>query len=233
MTCMLVRYFLIFIVTAYAVIPVGAQPAHPDFNGVWQGPYTPDLSRALAAGETIPFTAYGAERFQKVDPADNPDGLCLPVGPARGFQSPAPFQIVQNENVIAILFENQRIFRIVYLDDKKHPEDIADYPEWMGHSIGHWEGDKLVIDTAGINERSWLDTQGHEHSDKLHLTETFQKTSPDNIHYTVTFEDSVFFTRPWTSSRDFKRQNTRIMSYSCEENEKDQIHLQRKSSTAK
>ena len=200
-------------------------PEHPDLNGVWQGPYTPDLARTLPAGEQIPFTPAGAERFKNVDPANNPDGLCLPVGPARGFQSPAPFQVVQTDKITAILFENQRIFRIIYTDGTKHPEDINDYPEWMGHSIGHWDGDKLVVDTVGINERSWLDTTGHEHSDKLRLTETFQKTGPDTIRYTVTFDDPVFFTKPWTSNREFRRQKTRIMSYSCEENEKDQIHL--------
>src|SRR5262249_45778065 len=141
-------------------LPATAQQKPPDLNGVWQGPYTPDLSRTLPQGETIPFTPFGAERFQNVDPADNPDGLCLPVGPARGFQSPPPFQIVQTESTIAVLFENQRIFRIIYTDGTKHPDDIVDYPEWMGHSIGHWEGNKLVVDTVGINERSWLDTNG-------------------------------------------------------------------------
>jgi hypothetical protein len=216
------------VVLVFLTAPALGQPKHPDLNGVWQGPYTPDLSGAVAFGETIPFTPVGAERFKNVDPADNPDGLCLPVGPARGFQSPAPFQIVQNDSVIAVLFENQRTYRIVYTDGTKHPDDIADYPEWMGHSVGRWEGNKLVVDTVAINERTWLDTAGHEHSDKLHLTETFDKTGPDTIHYTVTFEDPVFFTRPWTSVREFKRQNTRIMSYSCEENEKDRIHLQRK-----
>jgi hypothetical protein len=221
-------HFRLAVIIAFAALPLAAQQKHPDLNGIWQGPYTPDLSRTLPQGESIPFTPFGAERFKKIDPANNPDGFCLPVGPARGFQSPAPFQLVQNDNVIAILFENQRIFRIVYTDGTKHPDDIAEYPEWMGHSIGHWEGDKLVVDTVGINERTWLDTNGHEHSDKLHLTETFQKTTPDNIHYTVTFEDPVFFAKPWTSTRDFKRQNTRIMSYSCEENEKDRIHLRPK-----
>lgn len=222
------RVFKILVLIALAVAPLAAQQKHPDLNGIWEGPYTPDLGRTLGPGQSIPFTAYGAERFKNVDPANNPDGFCLPVGPARGFQSPAPFQLVQNENTIAILFENQRIYRIFYMDGTKHPEDIAEYPEWMGHSIGHWEGEKLVVDTVGINERTWLDTAGHEHSDKLHLVETFEKTAPDNIHYTVTFEDPVFFAKPWRSSRDFKRQNTRIMSYSCEENEKDRIHLQPK-----
>ena len=198
---------------------------HPDLNGVWQGPYTPDSTRSLPPGESLPFTAYGSERFKSVDPANNPDGHCLPVAPARGFQSPAPFQIVQNDNVIAVLFENQRIFRIIYLDGTQHPDEIDDYPEWMGHSVGRWQGNKLVVETVGMNERTWLDTVGHEHSAKLRLIETFEKTGPDTIHYSVTFDDPVFFTRTWTSVRDFKRQNTRIMSYSCEENEKDQIHL--------
>src|SRR5215469_8818493 len=221
-------HFRIALIIVLAALPLAAQQKHPDLNGIWQGPYTPDLSRTLTGGEAIPFTPYGAERFKNVDPANNPDGFCLPVGPARGFQSPAPFQLVQNDSIIAVLFENQRIYRIFYTDGTKHPDDIAEYPEWMGHSIGHWEGTKLVVDTVGINERTWLDTVGHEHSDKLHLTETFEKTGHDNIHYTVTFEDPVFFTRPWTSTRELTRQNTRIMSYSCEENEKDRIHLQPK-----
>ena len=218
-------YLGTLLVIMLAGIPLKGQQKHPDLNGVWQGPYTPDLSRALASGQTIPFTAYGAERFKRIDPANNPDGYCLPVGPSRGFQTPGPFQIVQNDDVIAVLFENQRIFRIIYVDGTQHPEDIDEYPEWMGHSIGHWESNKLVVDTVGINERTWLDTVGHEHSAKLRLTETFEKTGPDTIHYSVTFDDPVFFTRPWTSARDFKRENTRIMSYSCEENEKDRIHL--------
>src|SRR5262245_60311451 len=115
-------YCRILLVIAVVAIPLAAQQKHPDLNGVWQGPYTPDLTRAMPAGETVPFTPYGAERFKKVDPADNPDGFCLPVGPARGFQSPAPFQLVQNDDAIAVLFENQRIFRIFYLDGTKHPE---------------------------------------------------------------------------------------------------------------
>jgi hypothetical protein len=112
------------------------------------------------------------------------------------------------------------------MDGRSHPEDIADYPEWMGDSIGKWDGDTLVVDTVGINSRTWLDTVGHEHSDKLRLTERFQKTGPDSILWTVTFDDPVFFTKPWTATREFKRKNTRIMSYSCEENEKDRGHLQ-------
>ena len=211
----------------FATLPLAAQQTHPDLNGVWQGPYTPDLSRTIGRGETIPFTPFGADRFKKVDPANNPDGFCLPVGPARGFQSPAPFQLVQNDNVIAILFENQRIYRIVYLDGTKHPEDIAEYPEWMGHSIGHWDGQKLVVDTVGINERTWLDTAGHEHSDRLHLVERLKKIDANHIQWTVTYDDPVFFTEPWSITRTFTRgkETDRVMAYSCEENNKDVEHL--------
>ena len=97
----------------------------------------------------------------------------------------------------------------------------------MGHSIGHWEGDTLVVDTVGINDRTWLDSNGLEHSDKLHLTERFRKTGPDRIHYSVTYDDPVFFTRPWTFDLDLKLlKNTRILEYVCEENERDSQRLQ-------
>jgi hypothetical protein len=98
----------------------------------------------------------------------------------------------------------------------------------MGHSIGRWEGDTLVIDTVGINERSWLDTAGHEHSGKLHLTERIEKVDENHLKYTVTFHDPVFFTEPWSITRSFTRgkESDRIMTYSCNENNKDVEHLQ-------
>jgi hypothetical protein len=100
-------------------------------------------------------------------------------------------------------------------------------PTWFGDSIGKWEGDTLVVDTVGLNDRTWLDTAGHEHSDQLHLVEKFQKTGNNNIKWTVTFEDPKFYTEPWSITLPIARQNTEIMSYSCEENEKDRAHLRR------
>jgi hypothetical protein len=84
-----------------------------------------------------------------------------------------------------------------------------------------------VADTIGINERSWLDTAGHEHSDKLHLTEKFEKVTDDAVRYTVTYDDPVFFTRPFTIYRIFRRakETDRILPYSCEENNIDKDHL--------
>jgi hypothetical protein len=136
-----------------------------------------------------------------------------------------PFQIVQTPAVTSILFENQRTFRIINTDGRSHPKDPD--ATWFGDSIGHWEADTLVVDTVGLNDRTWLDTAGHQHSDQLHLVERFQKIDKDNIKWTVTFEDPKFYTEPWSVTLPIKRQSTEIMSYSCEENEKDRAHLRR------
>ena len=196
----------------------------PDLNGVWSAPFTPDISKAL--GHQPPFTPYGAARFAKEDEFDDPLTKCLPIGPARGIQAGImPFQIVQTPSVFTILFENQHTFRIIHTDGRSHPKDFD--PTWFGDSVGKWEGDTLVVDTVGLDDRTWLDTAGHEHSDQLHLVERFQKMDNNSIKWTVTFEDPKFFTEPWSITLPITRQNTEIMSYSCEENEKDRTHLRR------
>ena len=196
-----------------------------DLNGLWQGPYTPNL--AVAYGKELPFTPHGADKWAQVDTATDPTGFCLPVGPARGIQAPFPFQIVQSEGMVAILFEYQRTFRMIYTDGRKPPDDILEYPEWMGFSTGRWEGDTLVVDTIAIDERTWLDTAGHQHSDKLRLTERFRKVNDTTIEWSITFHDPVFFTQPWTVTRSLTRgkPTDRVMSYSCSENNKDIPHL--------
>jgi len=201
-----------------------AQSREPDLSGVWQAPYTPNLAEVL--GRELPFTAYGLSRARAVDFSKDPTGFCLPPGPARSIQAPMPFQVVQTPGVIVLAFEYQRIFRLIYTDGSKHPSGLDENPEFMGHSIGKWDGDTLVVDTVGIDDRTWLDTAGHEHSDKLHLTERFRKTGPDTIQWTATFDDPVFFTEVFTITRNLTRQKTRILDYSCNENNKDLSHVQ-------
>jgi hypothetical protein len=218
--------FVVFIVLSgmLSLFAVSA-PAQsvPDLNGVWQGPYTPNLTRAL--GKEPPFTPYGKQRYDTVDHAKDPLAHCLPIGPNRGMQAPMPFQIVQSKDVVTILLEMQNTFRIIYLDGRKHPEMLADYPQWMGHSIGHFEGNTLVVETVGIDARTWIDTEGKEHSDKLRLIERFEKVNDNLINWTVTIEDPVFYTQPWSVTLPMKRTDTFIMSYSCMENEKDREHM--------
>src|SRR6266446_1944333 len=173
----------------------------PDLTGVWFGGASGDLSK-------------------------DPNTECLPPGPARMIMMAHPAMIVQRPDLVTILTESQRTFRLVYLDGRGHPDDVYDYPEWMGSSIGHWEGDTLVVDTVSINDRTWLDTSGHEHSDKLRMTERFRLADPNTLENSVTYNDPVFFAKPFTTRRLFKRQvGDRIMDHSCLENEKDIINL--------
>lgn len=204
-----------------------APPPRPDLNGFWINQYTPDLSVAL--GRQPPFTALGAERWRTVDTSKDPTGICLPAGPSRSFTAPFPFLLVQNADIVSILFEYQALWRAIHLDGRAHPEDIDEYPFFMGHSVGRWDGDTLVVDTTGIDERSWLDTAGHEHSAKLRLTERFRKTGADTMEWVVTYDDPVFFTRPWSITRTFTRgkPGDRLLPYTCNENNKDVEHLQK------
>ncbi len=230
------RSALSFIVTAMAATavigmlsPSAAAQARPDLSGLFDGAggssdIVPLMERQ---GTPVPFTPAAAERYKKVDFAKNPNGFCLPPGPSRAITGPSPFLIVQSADVISINFENHGVYRIIYLDGRPHPPEIMEYPQFMGHSIGRWEGDTLVVDTIGINDRTWLDSNGLEHSDKLHLVERFRKTGPDVIEYAVTYEDPEFFTKPWTLKINLNRQkDTRLMEYVCNDNEKDRIMLQ-------
>ncbi len=206
-----------------AVVAAGAGAAaqsRPDFTGIWISP-TADISVMLLPGEEISLTRYGAERYRKVDMANSPAYKCLPYGPTRGLQSTNPFQILQTAALIAIITEHID-YRLIYTDGRGHPEDILDYPEWMGHSIGRWEGDTLVVDTIGMREETWLDTAGFEHSDKLRMTERFQKSGPDTIRLTVTIDDPVFYTKPFTYGRNVRRmeKNVRLMPARCADNER-------------
>jgi len=103
--------------------------------------------------------------------------------------------------------------------------NISDFPEWMGSSIGKWEGDTLVVDTIAVDEATWLDDVGHGHSDKLHLVERFQKTGPDTIKWDVTYEDPMFFAKPFTTTRTIKRTNEQIKSNACTAERKGAIQL--------
>ena len=216
MTRALVASLVACLASAAAV----AAQSRPDFTGLWISP-TADISVTLLPGEEISLTPYGAERYRKVDMANSPSYKCLPYGPTRGLQSTNPFQIIQTPDIFAIITEHID-YRMIYTDGRKHPDDILDYPEWMGHSIGRWDGDTLVVDTIGMREETWLDTAGFEHSDKLRITERFQKTGPDSIRLTVTIDDPVFYTKPFTYGRNVRRmaKDVRLMPARCADNER-------------
>jgi hypothetical protein len=197
----------------------------PDLNGVWDRPYVPDMSRDSGAAQkgpgTIPFTPEYAQIFKDYDPSKfDYTGHCLPQGLTRSMNSPFPIRIVQSNDVVAILYEAWNVFEIIHTDGGTHATNPD--PLWFGHPVGKWDGDTLVVDTTGFNDRTNLDTVGHPHSDAMHTVERFTRTDHKHIAYEITIEDSKAFTKPWKNNRIFTlRPDWEVMEYSCEENNKD------------
>jgi hypothetical protein len=174
-----------------------------------------------AAGQwaELPFTPAGLADWQTYDAANGDyTGSCLPFGLNRSINAPNPFQIVQTDRYVALLFEVNNWFHVVPMG-VGHPQNLE--PIWYGHSVGKWDGDTLVIDTIGFNGYTRLDTVGHPHSDALHVIQTFTRIDAGRLAYTVTIDDPKFYTRPWKNERTFTLSQGELLEYSCEENNKD------------
>jgi len=194
-----------------------AADGKPSLSGVWEIPYTPDMSRGIGK---LPFTAWGEQDFKNYDPAKfDYAGHCLPMGWTRLMNTPMPMEIMQEPNRVAILFEAWQTYKVIPTDGRPH-RDVDS--TWYGDSVGHWEGDTLVIDTVGFNDKSRLDTIGHPHSDQLHVVERLTRTDAKHIAYEVTVSDPKAYTAPFTNKRVFTlHPEWELMEYSCEENNKD------------
>jgi hypothetical protein len=197
----------------------------PDLTGLW-GPdktFMYDLSSGLSAGETLPLQPWAskaaAERMSREDPAV----ACLPMGVPR--QSPYPWKIVQTPKLIVLLYEgNTHSYRQVFMDGRSHPSDLD--ASWMGDSTGKWEGDTLVVDTIGFNDKSWLDEVAHPHTAKLHTIERYHRTDLGHMQIDVTIDDSGAYTKPFTvHGHSALLVNAEIMEYLCNENNVDAPHI--------
>ena len=205
--------------------PSGPAPRTPsgkvDFSGVWEKPYVPDMTKDgknQKGVAELPFTPWGAADWKSYDAAEGDyTGACLPFGLTRSVNSPFPTQIIQTDTYFAFLFEQNSWFVSVPLDGRTHRKDAT----WFGDSVGHWDGDTLVVDTANFNGKTRLDTVGHPHSDQLHVVQRFTRPDLGHISYEVTVDDPKTFTKSWTNTRTFTlRPDWEIMEYSCEENNK-------------
>ncbi len=181
-----------------------------DFNGVWSAN---SVQQTLLPGEEVSLTKFGAEQYNKIDEADSPAYKCEPYGPTRIMTSALPFMILQQDSVIGFIFEHID-YRLIYMN-AKHPDDIVDYPEWEGNSVGHWEGDTLIVDTIGMREESWLNSVGLQHSGMMHMVERYMKTSPDTFALKVSIDDPVYYTKPFTYGANFERDPFRIVPDRC------------------
>jgi hypothetical protein len=190
----------------------------PDLTGVWEIPYVQDMSKGIGP---LPFTAWGEADFKAYDPSKfDYTAHCLPAGLTRQMNTPMPLEIFQMPKRVAILFEAWNTFVIIPTDGRGHPKNPD--PTWMGNSVGHWDGDTLVVDSIGFNDKTRLDTIGHPHSDQLHVIQRFSRADATHIAYEVTVDDPKAYTKPWTNKRVFTLKPAwELMEYSCEENNKD------------
>jgi hypothetical protein len=161
---------------------------------------------------------YNSQNNSKYDP----EGYCLPPGGPRMFATPYPMEIIQqpeHRRIIMIFEGATHIWREIYMDGRPHPQGDALNPTYLGHSVGRWEGDTLVIDVVGFNENSWLDYYGHPHTDLLHVVERISRPNKNTLRYEAVIDDPGAYTRPWTVAWDIPwRANAELQEYICQEN---------------
>jgi hypothetical protein len=188
------------------VVALGAAGAVPAGLGVVEGDEIPYLPEAAAKKKA---------NFEDRLTAD-PEIKCYLPGVPRATYMPYPFQIVQTPKHILMAYEYAGAARTIYMD--KAPPNPAD--SWMGHSVGHWEGDTLVVDVTGLNDQTWFDRAGNFHSDALHVVERYTPLSADALAYEATIEDPKVFSRPWKMSMPLYRRldkNAQLMEFRCVE----------------
>jgi hypothetical protein len=193
-------------VLAAPVLALGADGGVPPGPGVVEGNVIPYKPEALAVRKD------NFDHWLERDPVVR----CYLPGIPRAMYMPYPFKITQGTNEIVMSFEFAGAMRTIHLTPVNPPP--AD--TWMGFSVGHWEGNTLVVDVSNFNDRTWFDRSGDFHSSALHLVERFTPITPDALRYEVTVTDPKVFTRPWKMSLVLYRQvepNARLMEYKCNE----------------
>jgi len=172
----------------------------------------------------LPWTATEYKRRQDTLSKDDPVGHCNLPGVPQVNAVPYPYKILQSPTQITILYEAIRTFREIFIDGRKFPEDMQ--PAWLGYSIGHWDGDTLVVETAGQNDKSWLDSGGHPHTEQLRVTEKFRRRNFGTIDLETTIDDPGAYSKPWTVKYELRYMpDTELLEYVCTENNKDVEHL--------
>ena len=196
------------------VAPKGKTPrtpdGHVDFSGVWSWPVTIDKG--------------------------NPEWL--PAGMPNGSLTPATYclphavlwynqfvKFVQTPKLMIELYDDDEpAYRQIYLDGRPHPKN--EDPTWYGHSVGHWEGDTLVIDRVGFNAIGWLDGDGHHNTEGLHVVERMRRPDYGHLEVSMTFEDPAVLKAPWTVTRlSILAPEEDVKEYACNENNVDPPHM--------
>ncbi len=198
----------------------------PDLGGLWRPGdifLIEDITLGLKKGDTISLKPEAEKAMKTHLSKDDPEANCLPTGVPR--HAPYPWKIVQTPTYYYFLFEgNIHSFRQIFMDGRKHPKDPN--PTWYGDSIGHWEGDTLVVDSVGFNDKFWFDFVGHPHTEQLHTIERYTRTDVNTLKEEVTIDDPGAYTQPFTILASHRLlPGGELMEYICQENQRDTQHL--------
>jgi hypothetical protein len=203
---------------------------HPDLSGLWHQPngvkYTVNLAADLPPDAVLfqPWAAALYKERQDTISKDDPVGHCNFPGIPQMEAVPYPYKIINAPGMIVFMYEAFHIWRQIFTDGRELPKDPN--PTWMGYSVGHWDGDTLVVDTAGLNDKTWLDTGGRPHSEALHVTERFARQDFGHMTVQITIDDPKTYTKPWTVSYPITLMpDTEMLEYVCNENNVDVQHL--------
>jgi len=197
----------------------------PDLSGLWDK-ISPKYGRNIAAdlkpGEVQPWAEALVQQRTEDLGKDSMGHLCLPLGPAYitngGSTEAGMMKIVQTPTVILFLYPDLT-YRQIYLDGRKLETDPN--PSWMGYSVGHWEGDTLVVESNGFNDRTWLDGSGHPHTEALRTTERYRRKDFGHLEIGETLQDPGVYAKPWTIALTAQLAgDTELIEYVCNENPK-------------
>jgi hypothetical protein len=212
-------------------------PKKRDLSGTWMLPFSslgpggpPRYVTYLAADlqpSQVPLKpaarALVQERLAKLG-KDIPFSRCLPAGLPMVMLFPAPFKIIQNAGLTAILYETNGAYRQIFTDGRALPQDPN--PAWMGYSIGHWDRDSFVVESSGFNAKTWLDGIGHPHGEALRLTERYHRRDFGHMDLQITIDDPEFYDKPWSVSVTLElTPDTDLLEDVCLENERDVVHM--------
>ena len=183
-----------------------------DLSGVWMQypdgdvPGVPGMN-AVSNRTRPPLTAWGQAKFDAAKPLvgpravpgqeNNPELRCVPDGPPKLLNLPNPFEIVQVPGRMLMFFELGHVWRTVWTDGRPLPKDPE--PTYLGYSVGKWDGDTLVVETVGLNEKLWDDSYGSPRSDATHLIERYRRVNHDTLELQIAIDDPKAYTKPWVS----------------------------------
>ena len=203
--------------------PSGPTPrtatGEPDLSGVWRGSLPSDPGKS----EPLPWAQALVKERRENNLKDSPSGFCLPDGVTQ-FGNFHPYRVVQTPAILVMISEfDIPGYRQIFLDGRSHPKNLE--PTWMGHSVGHWEGDTLLVDSVGFNDKTWLGL--NPHTEMLHLTERWRRPDLGHLEVEFTIDDPGAYVKSWTIKKvsDLAPKGDEVQEFICNENNKDVAHL--------